>query len=317
MKRHVYYLGFMLICLIGCAGYSQATEEPEALGLPGDNLNLYAVLDIFQNSATIEKFEELLNSEDTKINNLDLNNDGKVDFIKVKTEKEGDNFMFVLQDELKENDQQDVAVIFVNKEKNNKISLEIVGDENLHGKNYVVEPNSLSDTSTTINPVYNGDEKVVKTRTQVSTVTIPVVSYLYSSVYWPYSTPYHYGYHPHYFRPWTPLYFNIYYRNHYHYYNNYHRPSYYPRHYTNYYPRRNTSVIVINNTRNGNYKNTYNGNTYRKPNNFAVAPSKKYLNSSKSSVSVKTSRSSTRRNRYIPDTKRTVKTVRHHNAKQL
>jgi hypothetical protein len=31
-----------------------------ALGLPGDNLNLYAVLDVFQDSETVEEFERQL-----------------------------------------------------------------------------------------------------------------------------------------------------------------------------------------------------------------------------------------------------------------
>ena len=82
MKKRIYYLALILVGFISYTGYSQSNEEPEALGLPGDDLNLYAVLDIFQKSTTIEKFEESLNDENSKINNLDLDNDGKVDFIK-------------------------------------------------------------------------------------------------------------------------------------------------------------------------------------------------------------------------------------------
>ena len=40
------------------------------LGLPGDNLDLFAVLDLFQKSKTIEDFEKSLNEEKTGINNL-------------------------------------------------------------------------------------------------------------------------------------------------------------------------------------------------------------------------------------------------------
>lgn len=272
MKTHMYYFALILISLISYAGYSQSIEEPEALGLPGDNLNLYAVLDIFQNSATIEKFEETLNNQNNQINNLDLNNDGKVDFIKVKTEQDGNNFMFILQDELNKNDMQDLAVIFVDKDRNNKISVQIVGDENLYGKNYVVEPNSLNNATNTINPAYSGSQAVESNATSVSITTSPVVLYLYSPVYAPYYPPYYYGYYPHYFRPWTPLYFNVYYRNNYHYNGNYYRPTYYPHHYNRYYSGRSTSVVVINNTRNGNYNKTYNGNNYRKPNNPVATP---------------------------------------------
>jgi hypothetical protein len=121
MKKNIIYLAIILFSFVGYTGYSQTSEEPEALGLPGDDLNLYGVLDIFQNSTTIEKFEQSLNDDNTKINNLDLDNDGKVDFIKVKTEKEGDNFMFVLQVEVSKNEVQDIAVIFVNKDKNKNV----------------------------------------------------------------------------------------------------------------------------------------------------------------------------------------------------
>jgi hypothetical protein len=35
-------------------------EKTVALGLPGDNLNLYAVLDVFQDSETVEESKEQL-----------------------------------------------------------------------------------------------------------------------------------------------------------------------------------------------------------------------------------------------------------------
>jgi len=59
--------------------FAQDTQS----GLPGDNLNLYGVLNLFQQSPTLEQFEKSLNAEDQKVNNLDLNNDGKIDYIHV------------------------------------------------------------------------------------------------------------------------------------------------------------------------------------------------------------------------------------------
>ena len=61
-------------------GNASDETDQELLGLPGDNLNLYATLDLFQKSKTIEEFEAALNKEETGINNLDLNLDGKVGF---------------------------------------------------------------------------------------------------------------------------------------------------------------------------------------------------------------------------------------------
>ena len=49
-----------------------------------------------------------------------------------------------------ETETQDVAVILLNKDKNKKISLQMVGDEELYGKDYIIEPKGNS--SITPNP---------------------------------------------------------------------------------------------------------------------------------------------------------------------
>ncbi len=91
----------LALSLSGLPLFSQAGSQTESdtalLGLPGDNLDLYAVLDLFQKSKTIEEFEKSLNLEKTGINNLDLDLDNKVDFIKVVTKQDDDDFTFVLQ----------------------------------------------------------------------------------------------------------------------------------------------------------------------------------------------------------------------------
>ena len=104
--------------LLGQPVFSQNNQDTAALlGLPGDNLDLYAVLTLFQKSKTIEAFEKSLNDEKTGINNLDLNLDKKVDFIKVVTKKDGDAFTFILQVDVTKTETQDVALILVNKDK--------------------------------------------------------------------------------------------------------------------------------------------------------------------------------------------------------
>src|SRR5947199_10296632 len=108
--------------LLSLPVFSQNKEKPKEdtaalLGLAGDNLDLYAVLDLFQKSKTIEAFEKSLNDEKEKINNLDLNLDKKVDFIKVVTKKDGDSYTFILQVDVTKTETQDVAVILLNKDK--------------------------------------------------------------------------------------------------------------------------------------------------------------------------------------------------------
>ena len=99
------YLSILLLTLslTSFSLFSQTENNEPLLGLPGDGLDLYAVLDLFQQSKTIEDFEKALNEEKSGIVNLDLNNDGDADFIKVVTEQDGDNFLFILQDDISEN----------------------------------------------------------------------------------------------------------------------------------------------------------------------------------------------------------------------
>ena len=48
--------------LLSLPVFSQAEDDSTLLGLPGDNLDLYAVMDLFQKSKTIEDFEKSLNA---------------------------------------------------------------------------------------------------------------------------------------------------------------------------------------------------------------------------------------------------------------
>ncbi len=89
---------------------------------------------------------------------------------------------------------QDVAVILLDKVKG-KVSLQIVGDEELYGKDYVIEPKGNS--SITANPGYIGEKPVtvnVPASTTVVVQSAPIVQYVYLPAYVPYSPPYYYGY---------------------------------------------------------------------------------------------------------------------------
>ncbi len=96
-----------------------------------------------------------LNLEKTGINNLDLDLDGKVDFIKVETKQDGDDFTFVLQVAVSKTETQDVAVILVSKDKDKKVTMQIVGDKDLYGKDYIVEPKTSTTPAVTAAPVAN------------------------------------------------------------------------------------------------------------------------------------------------------------------
>src|SRR3954462_7743184 len=168
MKKILLPFLIAAMCAVCLPAFSQSKEDTtELLGLPGDNLDLYAVLDLFQKSKTIEEFEKSLNDEKSKVNNLDLNLDKKIDFIKVTTKKKDESYTFILQVDVTKSETQDVAVILLDKDKSGKVSMQIVGDEELYGKDYVIEPKGNS--SITANPAYVGPDPVTKDITAATT----------------------------------------------------------------------------------------------------------------------------------------------------
>jgi hypothetical protein len=251
MKKCLLPCLVIAISLISIPVFSQSKTDTASLGLPGDNLDLYGVLDLFLKSKTIEDFEKSLNDSKSKLNNLDLDLDKKVDFIKVVTEKKGESYIFTLQDAVSKTETQDVAVIMVDKDKNKKVTVQIIGDEELYGKDYVIEPKTSPTPAVTANPAYTGPEPVV-TNVPASTTTVvvqsaPIVQYVYSPAYVPYYPPYYYGFYPPYFAMAATIAVGIYRHN-----NWYHHGGYYGGHYGG------GNTVIINNR--NNYVNHYNNN---------------------------------------------------------
>ena len=236
----------------------------EYLGLPGDNLNLYAVMTLFQESETLEKFEQELNSQEQMINNLDLNGDNYIDYISVSDFAEGNIHNIVLRAAMNQNEQQDVAVFVVEKLQNGAVQIQLIGDEALYGPNYIVEP-IYADTP---NPGYTG--KIYSRNANVVTSTYydiaawPVIRYMYHPGYVVWRSSWYWDYYPRYWRPWRAHYWHYYYGYHYHWHDHYyshyrHWDRYRCRHYNTYYRSRIHvhSPTVYVNINQGRYRNTY------------------------------------------------------------
>ncbi|MBN1791370.1 MAG: hypothetical protein JW830_12790 [Bacteroidales bacterium] len=269
MKKLVYIL--MVPLMIAASSVSNAQDYAEArLGLPGDNLNLFAVMKLFQESETLEGFERTLNDQDSRINNLDLNGDNYIDYIRVIDQPDGNVHVIVLQVAINARENQDVAVFIVQQEANNQVRIQLIGDEALYGKNYIVEPN-YEYAGETPNPGYTGRTTVVQGQTvvvnRVTTVEVaawPLIRFMFLPTYVVWHSPWYWGYYPRYWRPWTPHYWHYYYGYHYnwypHYYGYYrHYNDYrYPRYHSYYYgSRRNYSPYVATNISRGTYRTTY------------------------------------------------------------
>jgi len=105
-----------------------------------EGLDLHVVSELFKDSENLEEFEKSLNDPDTGVNNLDLDDDGNVDFIRVVEEVADDTHIIILQVALGENEFQDVCTIEVEKAGEEQYNMQVHGNEVLYGPDYYVAP---------------------------------------------------------------------------------------------------------------------------------------------------------------------------------
>jgi len=200
-------LGLTLFVSAGANAQLSATDESDSLGVIGDNLNLSAVLDAFKEAENVEAFEKTLNDPEGKLNNLDLNEDDEVDYIQVIDETEGDAHAFILRVDLDETESQDVAVIELEKTSENNAQIQIIGDEEIYGADYILEPQE--------------DQAITKRAFIPQLIVINVwswrcVRFVYAPTYRPWRSRHHWGNYPKWWRPWRPIAWRTYNHNHRH-----------------------------------------------------------------------------------------------------
>ncbi|WP_035758812.1 hypothetical protein [Flavobacterium tegetincola] len=143
-----------------------------------DNLDLRAVASIFGDARDLQDFERQLNDPKNKISNLDLNFDRQVDYLRVIEAVEKNTHLIILQAVLERDVFQDVATIEVERDQNNQVQIQVVGDVFMYGQNYIYEP------------VY---------------VNRPIIyNMFWVNNYNPYYSPYYFNYYPNYYYAWTP-----------------------------------------------------------------------------------------------------------------
>lgn len=136
----------------------RAQEAVDSTGLPGDNFSLEGAIELFKRASSPEDFEKLLNSEDSRINNLDINEDGDIDYIRVVDNVQGDVHALVLQVAVSEDEMQDIAVIEIEKQGDEDAILQIVGNEDIYGEQVIAEPFEEEKVKVTI-PIYTQQGK--------------------------------------------------------------------------------------------------------------------------------------------------------------
>lgn len=193
-----------LTTLLVLAGATTYAQEADSTGLPGDHFSLSGALEMFKKAESPEEFERMINTQDNNVNNLDLNGDGDIDYIKVIDRNEADAHVFILQATVSETENQDVAVIEMQKEGDEKASLQIIGDEDIYGEALILEPVSQRDESPT-------QAKSANTNVNVNVWTWPMVRYVYTPSYRVWVSPYGWRVRPTWWRPWRPVRYHVFY----------------------------------------------------------------------------------------------------------
>ncbi len=178
---------------------STAQRGYERTGYDGDFFSLEGAIDVFKRSNSIRDFERRLNTRDSWVNNLDLNLDGRTDYIRVEHKRRGDYHAIILQVPVSRRELQDVAVIEIEKTGRRRAMLQIVGDEYLYGEQVIVEPfegDAYSGGYGGPNADYNFK------RGFVNVYYWPSVRHILRRSYNPWISPYRYSYYPTWWSPW-------------------------------------------------------------------------------------------------------------------
>jgi hypothetical protein len=231
---------FLSLFFAGISGTAFSGNDQDSLGLPGDNLDLQGVLELFKKSASPEDFEKALNTQNNEVNNLDLNNDNETDYIRVVDHSQDEAHALVLQVPVNETEAQDVAVIELEKNGAESADLQIVGDEDFYGKDYIIEAGNEIPPPPPAGPA-------MKSTVIVNVWAWPCVRFIYAPAYVIWVSPWHWRYYPVWWSPWKPVYWHV----HHMHVIRYHHP-YWHRVYahrvvkahTVYAPHRTTSTVV-------------------------------------------------------------------------
>jgi hypothetical protein len=173
----------------------------DSTGLPGDDFSLEGALELFQKATSPEQLEQWLNDENLHVSNLDLNEDGEVDYIRVLDQQIGNDHALILQVPLNSQESQDVAVIELSQLTPDSAIVQIVGDESLYGGEIIIEP-SIEFESEFKKVKGPSLERFSLLRKCVNVWRWSCVQFIYRPAYKIWVSPYHWQYYPAYWKPW-------------------------------------------------------------------------------------------------------------------
>lgn len=218
-------INYLFLILLSTATSSfTAKAQQDSTGMPGDHFSLQGALEMFKQASSPEEFEKLINTADKNVNNLDLNGDGEVDYIKVIDKVDKDAHAFILQVAVSETENQDIAVIELEKTGDTTAVLQIVGDEDIFGEQMIVEASDEGDEEINYDNSGSGSgpgaDFYEPVRIVVNVFYWPTVRFIYRPAYRPWVSLWRWRHYPGWWKPWRPLAWHVFnpgrlhYRNH-------------------------------------------------------------------------------------------------------
>lgn len=219
--KHGFVLAAAFVLSLSAAN-AQEPANGDSTGLPGDNFSLQGALQMFQQSTSLEDFEKRINTQGNYVNNLDLNNDGETDYVRVIDKEENDVHAIILQAPVSASENQDIAVIEIEKTGDTTAVLQIVGDEDIYGEQTIVEPDGGGEDDAEEEKPGGGPffDAGSPYRIVVNVWFWSPVRFIYAPVYRPWVSPWKWRVYPNWWRPWRPLAWHVYHPLRWH----YHRP---------------------------------------------------------------------------------------------
>ncbi len=177
----------------------------------GEDFDLEALPGILEKVNDFEELEKAINDSTNSINNLDLDNNGEVDYILIQEEADGETHIAFLRVAMAEDEFQDVATIEMEKQSSTTATFQIVGDSALYGDVYILEPEGgivdISSTDTEPESEYDNGHGPSAPPYVVPfpAVRVTICVGVYSPGYTVFVSPYGFMLRPVWFRPWHPM----------------------------------------------------------------------------------------------------------------
>lgn len=144
-----------------------------------DYLDLRAVAAAFSQSRSVQEFEQILNSQAYMINNIDLNGDGFIDYLRVRETLSGYKHQFAIQAVLAANWIETVATVEVLCSSSSVDYIKVLGSNKIYGPNYVYQP------------IFKGK--------------VPMFAHIHGSNYQAWTSPYDWNKYPTYYNKPKPV----------------------------------------------------------------------------------------------------------------